>query len=296
VTYECATGIRSGKRSEHLTAEVTQIKQHDNSKSALMHVTDFTNRVILEGWEEKFRPAGLPERMHSTAYDFEFWTGVSWYHGEEEKNRLKAADIRKFEEDQRIKLPSAFFHYLRLFNGRQYNNHHLYFPVNDLYTVHVKKFYTLEELSQSAPTNLRENPAVLWIGSLQSGESLGICIQKENSDYGKVVTGSNTGFRVCDYSFEKFARYAQSSPVAPEIFAARENDAAFLKKRLTEGWDYNTEYLYQKAVDQAAEYNAHEALEILLQSGARLRSKKHREITWLYDARTMDLLDKYSQA
>ncbi|MBT1706313.1 hypothetical protein [Chryseosolibacter indicus] len=293
VTYECATGIRSGKLSERFAAAVTGVTQHDNSKSALMEVTRFTNERIFTGWQEKFRPAGMPERMHNNAYDFEYWTGVSWYAGEEQKSRLKAEEVVRFENTYRIKLPGAFFHYLRLFNGRQYNNHYLYFPINDLRTVKVKKFYTLEELDRIAASSLSEDPNVLWIGLLDPDASLGICVQDSSKDYGKIVIKGSSASQVCDYSFDKFARYAQSSPVEPEIFAARENDVAFLKERIEQGWDYNTTYMYQNAIGQAAEYNAHEVLELLLNAGARLNHKSHREITWLYDERTMDILDKY---
>jgi hypothetical protein len=169
----------------------------------------------------------------------------------------------------------------------------LYFPVNDLYTVHVKKFYTLNELEQVAALSLPENPEVLWIGILEGDDSLGIGLRPGSPHYGKVATGKDGSVRYHDYTFEKFARYAQSSPVQPEIWAAQENDAAFLKKRLAERWDCTTTYQYLEAVSQAAEYNAHEALEVLLQHGARLRHKSHRQMPWMYDAQTMELLDRY---
>lgn len=293
VTYECATGIRYGKLSERPTAEVKQMKQYENPKSALMYLTDFTNQVIFNGWEEKLRPLSLPEMVHSAAYDFDFWTGVAWFRGDEQKNRLKTEDLLKFEENHDIKLPDAFFQYLRLFNGRQYNDYHLYFPIDDLYNVRVQKFYTLEELNSLALLTLPKNPDFLWIGLLDLGEDLGICVQKQSHDYGKIAIDKEGDIQICDYSFEKFARYAQSSSVQPEIFAAQENDVFFLKKRLEEGWDFTTEYRYEDAIRAAAKYNAHEVLELLLQHGARLKNKNYTNRTWPYDEKTMDLLDKY---
>jgi len=295
VTYECATGIRFGKLAARLTAEVGQIKQHENPKAALLYLTDFTDQAIFNGWEEKFRPHDLPEKMHDTAYNFEFWTGIFWYDGDEKKNKLKAETIHKFEENHSIKLPPAFFHYLRLFNGRQYNSHNLHFPVNDWYTVEIKKFYTLGELNNLITASLSVNPNFLRIGVLENGEFLSICVQSESRDYGKVAIEKEESIQIYDYSFEKFAQYAQSSPVQPEIFAAQENNLSFLKKRLAEGWDFNTEYSYQDAVNAAAEHNSYEVLEFLLQHGARIRTKNHRDMSWVYDERTMDLLDKYTQ-
>ena len=122
---------------------------------------------------------------------------------------------------------------------------------------------------------------------------VGVCIQPNDADYGKIAIKKDRDIKICDYSFGKFARYAQGSPIQPEIFAAQENDAAFLKKRLEEGWDFTTKYNYQNALSEAAEHNSHEALELLLQHGARLGDEKYREKTWAFDEKTMALLDKY---
>ena len=293
VTYEFVIGVRSGNLSEHQTAEVKQIKKYGNPKDALMHLTDFTNQAIRDGWEEKLRPHGLPQKMHDQAYDFSFWTGVAWFSGDERNNRKRNEDIEKFESTHGIKLPDELAQYLRLFNGRQYNKHKRYFPIDDLYTVGIEKFYTLEELNESALVTLPKNPNILWIGILMDYSFVGVCIQPDESDYGKIALKKDRAIKICDYSFGKFARYAQGSPVQPEIFAAQENDAAFLKKRLEEGWDFTTKYNYQNALSEAAEHNSHEALELLLQHGARLGHKNHRTMPWTYDEKTMDLLDKY---
>lgn len=293
VTYEFVTGIRSGNLSEHRTAQVVQTKKHGNPKAALMTLTNFTNQAIHDGWEEKLRPLGLPRKMHDQAYDFSFWTGLAWFSGDEQKNRKRKEDIEAFESKHGIKFPDELAQYLRLFNGRQYNKHKIYFPIDDLYTVGIQKFFTLTELDESAAEMLSKNPKFLWIGLLKDYSYVGVCIQTDDKDYGKIVISKDNNARICDYSFGKFAQYAQGTPVQPEIFAAQENDTDFLKKRLEEGWDSATIYHYQNALSEAAEHNAHEALELLLQHGARLKHKNHRTMTWSYDEKTMDLLDKY---
>jgi len=293
VTYEFVTGIRSGNLSERTTAPVNQLKKHGNPKSALLYLTDFTNQAIRDGWEEKLRPIDLPQKMHDKAYDFSFHTGLAWFSGEERNNRKRIEDIEKFESTHGIKLPDELAQYLRLFNGRQHNKHRKYFPIDQLYNVWVEKFYTLEELDESASVTLPKNPKFLWIGNLVDFSFVGVCIQPNDEDYGKIAIKKDRNIKICDYSFAKFARYAQSSPVQPEIFAAQENDSEFLKKRLEEGWDYTTKYSYLNALSEAAEHNSHEALEVLLQYGARLLHNKHRTMTETYDEKTMDLFDKY---
>ena len=293
VHYEFSTGIRTGKLLEKKSAEVNQIIKHDNSKASLKYITDFTNQMIFEGWEEKLRPIGMPTSMHPDAYDFEIWTGIHWT--KEQSNILPKAALKAFEDKHGIDLPNSFFHYLRLLDGRQYNSHNMYFPINDLYTIKVKKFHTLVELNKLAATTITKDPNNLWIGELQNEKKLGIVIDTQSENYGRIVLDENGEIEICDYTFEKFAKYSQGSPTQPEIFAAEENDADFLSKRISEGWDYNTSYSYQNAVTQAAENNAHEALEILMEAGARLRHNKHREMPHTYDKKTMEILDKYQK-
>ncbi|MEO1513466.1 MAG: SMI1/KNR4 family protein [Bacteroidota bacterium] len=291
VTYEFQTGIRTGRKADKNSAPLSQIIEHKNSETALKHLTVFTNQMIADGWEETFRPLDMPSRMYEHAFDFEIWTGINW--SNEQTNRLPKQRLKTFEDQFGIQLPSSFFHYLRLLNGRQYNSHNMYFPIDDLYTVKVKKFYTIEELEEVTKTSIQKNPALLQIGELENGNGLGLFIDPQSDAYGKVALVQEENVQSCEYSFERFARCAQSAPVQAEIFAAQENDVEFLQKRLTEGWDYTTRYNYQDAVTQAAESNAHEALELLLQAGARLRDDKHRNMPQTYDEQTMNLLDKY---
>ena len=158
----------------------------------------------------------------------------------------------------------------------------------------MKKFYTIEELPKFNDMRNINKSNNLIIGESIDDVKIGININSESKSYSKVTMIINDEIVKCDYSFEMFAKYAKSSPKQPEIYAAEENNAAFLIKRLEEGWDYNTSYQYQNALNQAAEHNSHEALEVLLKAGARLKVKSYRErMKGSYDDKTMDLLDKY---
>ena len=224
VTYEFSTGIRQGLLTEHQSAQVINIKQHAAPVSAMRYLTNFVNTMIRDGWEEKFRALGLPERMHKAAYQFSFWSGIApnWFNKNEKVHRLSLKDVLKFEMAYNLKLPDAFAHYLRLFNGRQYNKHLMHFPIDDSYTVEVEKFYTIDELSKHAIT-LKDNPDMLWIGTLVEGGQVGVCIKVDDEQYGQIMIDQDSNIRICDYSFEKFARYAQGSPISPDEYAAQIN-------------------------------------------------------------------------
>lgn len=158
----------------------------------------------------------------------------------------------------------------------------------------MNKFYTLEELTLFNNKQSVTKTDHLLIGESIDSFKIGINVNPATKSYGKVFMIKNKKLVECDYSFELFAKYAQHSPKQPEIYAAEQNDAAFLRKRLAEGWDFNTSYQYQDALNQAAEHNSYEALEVLLQAGARLKFKSYREhMKSSYDEKTMDILDKY---
>ncbi len=171
---------------------------------------------------------------------------------------------------------------------------HMYFPVDDLYTVKVNKFFNIDELEITAKLKLVVELKYIWIGELANDYKLGLNIDKVSDNYGKIVINENGIIKTCDYSFEKSVKYSQSNPKQPEIFAAEENDVEFLSQRIKEGWNFNTNYDYQYAVNQAAEYNSHESLLVLLESGATFKYKNYREMN-RYDSKTMEILDKYLQ-
>lgn len=291
-TYEFKTGIRKGTLSERQNGDLTGIIKHKDSKQALLCIRDFTNQMIIDGWQEKLRPIDMPSMFDENAFQFGYWTGIFWT--EDQSAKLTEENVMSFEDSIGIKVPKAYFNYLRILNGRQHNSHNMFFPINDLYTVQMKKFYTIEELTKFNDIKNIHKSKNLIIGESIDGAKIGINLNLDSKLYSKVTMIINDDIVNCDYSFEMFAKYAQSSPKQPEIYAAEQNDAAFLSKRLREGWDYNTSYQYQNALNQAAEHNSYEALEVLLKAGARLKFKSYREhMKGSYDDKTMDILDKY---
>lgn len=291
VTYEFKACMRYGIVGDFCNIKKNELHDLKDSKSLNKYITDFTNMMISKGWIEKLRPLNMPMQMHEEAFDFEIWTGIHW--DKEQNNMIPEQRVNDYEKQNNIKLPRSFFHYVRLLNGRQYNAYNMYFPVNDLYTVHVKKFYTIEELEQITPQTLQKDPTYILIGELVDEKKIGIIINNLDENYGKIVIENDHNIIVQDYNFETFAKFAQASPKQPEIFAAEENDAKFLEKRIVNGWDYNTSYRYQNALSQAAEYNSHEALEVLLKAGARLKHNNYKEMTYSYDQTTIEILDRY---
>lgn len=291
-TYEFKTGIRTGNQSERQNQNLTVILKHQDSKQTLLYIRDFTNQMIIDGWREKLRPLDMPLMFDANAFQFEYLTGIHW--SEDQSAKLLDIDVINFENSIGINMPRAYYHYLRILNGRQHNTNNMFFPINDLYTVHVKKFYTIEELPKFNDKQSIHKSGNLIIGESIDSIKIGIKVNLESKSYGKITMIINDEIVECDYSFELFAKYAQYSPKQPEIYAAEENDAEFLKKRLGEGWDFNTSYQYQNALSQAAEHNSYEALEVLLKAGARLKFKSYREHSKdTYDETTMKILDEY---
>jgi len=293
-TYEFKTGIRNGLVSNNEDSELMNITNHVGSKNALLYIRDFTNRMINEGWREKLRPLNLPSKFDEKAFPFGYWTGVNWTN--DQSTKLTEQVVIDLEEILGVKFPISYFNYLRITNGRQHNSRKMFFPINDLYTVRMMKFYTIEELLEFNNVQTIKESEILIIGEAINSDKIGINVNKKSKSYGKVQKIKDGRIIECDYFFEKFARYAQSSPKQPEIYAAEENDAEFLKKRLEEGWDYNTVYQYQNALSQAASHNSYEALKELLKAGARLKYKTYREhMKSAYDERTMSILDEYHE-
>jgi hypothetical protein len=291
-TYEFKTGIRKGSLSKRQNEDLTDIINHRDSKQALLFIRDFTDKMIIDGWQEKLRPIEMPSMFDENAFQFGYWTGIFWT--EDQSSKLTEHEVMNFENSIGIKIPKVYCHYLRILNGRQHNSHNMFFPINDLYTVHMKKFYTIEELPNFNNKQSIHKTANLIIGESIDDVKIGINVNLGSNSFGRVTMVINSQIVECDYSFELFAKYAQSSPKQPEIYAAEENDAEFLKKRLREGWDYNTLYQYQNALTQAAEHNSYEALEVLLKAGARLKFKTYREyMKGSYDETTMNILDEY---
>ena len=291
-TYEFETGIRTGSHEERMNAELSDVIKHENSKTALLYIRDFTNKMINEGWEEKLRPIEMASKFHENAFQFGYWTGIFW--SDDQTTKLTNIDLINLEKSLNIKLPKPYFHYLRILNGRQHNSYDMHFPIDDLYTIHMKSFFTINELPQFNTLQSIKDSDILIIGETTDEKKVGIGVNSKTNTFGKMHLVLNEEVVLCDYSFEIFSKYAQGSPKQPEIYAAEQNDYKFLKKRINEGWDVTTSYQYQNALSQAASHNSYEAIEVLLKAGARLKHKKYREhMISAYDEKTMKILDKY---
>ncbi len=289
--YANKTGVRSGKIGEQHLSPLGALLNNVKSAATISHIIRFVDARIAEGWEEKLRPTHRPLRLHNEAYSFGLWTGISWHADQE--CAIRAERVKELEARLGVRLPLSYFTFLKLLNGRQHNTYHRYFPVDHLYTVLIKKFFNIDELGAFAQTGkAMAAEGILRIGMIEGGKELGLVVKEAIHGYGQMAIVHDDHVELCAYPFEIFIHYAQSSPVQPEIFAAEENDVAFLRKRLSDGWDCTSVYSYQTAVRQAAEHNAHEALELLLASGANLGHYQHRDMGYQYDERTMEILDK----
>ena len=233
VTYDFATGLRSGAVSENKTVNVTDIQQHENPRAALECLAGFTNQAIIDGWEEKLRPLSLPDKMHEKAFDFNFSTGSSRFEKREKPNRLKAEDIRHFESKHELKLPDSLAEYLRIFNGRQNNPAYLTFAVDDLTKVTVKQFHTLKELGDAALLTIQRRPDIIWIGILSDDALIGVCFQSNDNKTGAVETfgimaiNKDGQITICDYSIDKFSRYAQDLWILLQTCKCDKSDSVF---------------------------------------------------------------------
>jgi hypothetical protein len=291
-TYDSAIGVRKGRLSERQTAEIKLLEQHPDARSTLKSLTKLTTDAIFDGWEEKLRPIGLPERMHPRAFNFEIWTGIYWDESER-KNQVPPELLKAFESMFQLTLPDAFFEFQRMFNGK-INQYRRIYPVDDLHQKKVEQFYSLDEMMAKMLDKTDKPLGLIPIAKLAEGEQLWLCVNKEQADFGRICiqTASNS-FKVCDYSFEKSVQYAQSMMMPPAVFAARENDAVLLRRLVEQADDIANSKIFQEAIGEAASSNAYETLELLLQQGLRLRHKEYWKATHIYDAKTISILDKY---
>jgi hypothetical protein len=134
-----------------------KITAHKTLIDALRYEQSRCLELNLQGYTEF-----LPEQEGSTplyegAIETRFHSGEAWYYSEQ-KGRLDLDTISSFEKRCSIRLPYHFKHYLRLFNGRKYNNINLYFFAGNGY-LKVREFFNIEELEQKLP----KTKDITWI-------------------------------------------------------------------------------------------------------------------------------------
>jgi hypothetical protein len=135
------------------TAEISSVtgkrtlKEHKTLFEALKYEQVRTLELVTLGYFEFLTDTKSLKRIYEGAIETKFHSGEHWYYNEQQ-NRLSIAEILEFERQNQISLPFHFKHYLRLFNGRKYNNINMYFCIGDDY-LRVKEFYNFDEIKQN---------------------------------------------------------------------------------------------------------------------------------------------------
>ena len=149
--------------------------------------------------------------IYEGAIETKFHSGEHWYYNEQ-ANRLSIDKILEFEKQNKISLPFYFKHYLRLFNGRKYNNINMSFSVGGEY-LKIKEFYNLDEINASLRSSsesffgklFKNNNNLEWL-------DIGI-IEEENKKLSLNLISSNLAIKENDdnyielnVDFENFIR------------------------------------------------------------------------------------------
>ena len=196
------------------SVELNQIsKEHKSLLETLKHEQNRTLELIQSGFEEFLPETKINKPIYEGAIETKFHSGEHWYYNEQ-KNRLSIDKLSEFEKQFEIVLPYHFKHYLRLFNGRKYNNINMNFNIGAEYAK-VKEFYDLEEIRQSLSnkstqtffSNLFSNKApkkLQWldIGILDDNRLLSL-----NMDTSKLAIKNNEeNYEELEVDFETFIR------------------------------------------------------------------------------------------
>ena len=192
VTYGHETGERAGALNAQKSK--LQIKQHDSMKNAIRYINATTKTWMEAGFVENNYPALGKEPIYEGAIETKFHSGVNWYKSEM-KNRLDISQVEKLEADHGIQLPFHFKHYLRLFNGRKYNQYNMAFRLTEGAYVKMKAFYNIEELNAQLEKASPSVQKVKWlnIGFTINDEILKLNIDAQSPDFGNLSITNKKG-------------------------------------------------------------------------------------------------------
>ena len=286
--------FRQGVKDIQSKDEFYKISEFASTKDALIEITNQTNLLLLEGWSEKFRPLDRNKKFDEASFEYSIWTGIYWKEGKRSGPKITIERLKSFENKFNIKLPPSYFYFILLLNTQLLNGYHNHFPINRFDTVQVREFYDYKKLLQITGKSIKIDSNYLWIGDTSDGNLLGIVISDGHKLYGSIAIAENGIIEVHENNFEEFIKFGQAFPSQPELIAAQINDLEFLNQRILSGWDVNTIYDgYNSAIQEATLYNSHEAIEFLLDNGAKMKDKFHRDRPHFYDNKTMEILDKY---
>ena len=186
-------------------------EEHKTLFNALKYEQKRTLELIELGFTEFLTDTKRNKPIYEGAIETKFHSGEHWYYNEQ-ANRLSIDKILEFEKQNKISLPFYFKHYLRLFNGRKYNNINMYFSVGGEY-LKIKEFYSLDEIKDSLRSSSES-----FFGKLfkkkNNLEWLDICIiDDENKKLSLNLRSSNLAIKENDdnyielnVDFENFIR------------------------------------------------------------------------------------------
>lgn len=138
-------GNETGKKTSEQSIENLKISKHKTLFDRLKYELDESIKLIERGFIEFLPKKTSNTPIYEGAIETKFHSGQHWY-SNEQSNRLDISEIESFEKKYAIKLPFYFKHYLRLFNGRKYNNINLNFSIGNGKYIKVKEFLNYEEL------------------------------------------------------------------------------------------------------------------------------------------------------
>jgi hypothetical protein len=122
------------------------LKEHKTLFDTLKYEQERTLELTKQGFKEFLDDKRENNPIYEGAIETKFWSGEHWYYNEQQ-NRLSIEEIIEFENQKNISLPFYFKHYLRLFNGRKYNNINMNFYVGGD-SIKIKEFYNLDEIKK----------------------------------------------------------------------------------------------------------------------------------------------------
>jgi hypothetical protein len=298
--YSNQIGKRKGKIEDFKYRkfyEIYSFDKIDNSayyvlKNTLLNIKHFADELINDGWNEKLRPMDFDLPLNEETIETDFHSGTSWFYNEYD-NRLNKYEIFDFERRNNIELPNQFKKYLQLFNGRQYNEHCLVFPIDNLNCLRVKKFYNINELDIEIKT-LIDNK-YLRIGEISEQSFLLINVLKSDNEFGYVAISYQENITNLNKDFGVFVKHVfHAVGYNQDQYHAKENNVSYFKQKIEMGYDFSKDDYYESPADLAAENFAHETLDLLLEHGAYFRNMEHyKDMTWQYDVKAMEILDKY---
>ncbi|WP_010136306.1 hypothetical protein [Ochrovirga pacifica] len=140
-------GNETGLKNSTDNIENLKIVEHKTLLDTLKFELEQTNNLVNDGFVEYLSDTNDNTPIYTGAIETKFHSGQHWYYNEQ-ANRIEILKIINLEKEYNIKLPFHFKHYLRLFNGRKYNNINLNFNIGNGEFLKVKEFFNFEELKE----------------------------------------------------------------------------------------------------------------------------------------------------